>query len=264
MCSVLPFLGCWIVLDCNPFANVTPFGLDVAQIFFDLHRTLPQCSWVFGYPYPLWNLIGNSEPNREGKNETNRHGYYGDAVRKWADFGAPVPPAHVIPCYFNIEKPPRTEWRTVQGGEVKEDDKRLSSWCWSRSRVASLHCPLSSPTVLFQRVTNCNLHPCHVGRCCVEFVCLLHQLEILLIGELDWNRFHAFNLLLRCSEIESPFRPASALSFWAVSLSVFNVSFVVLGCSFFLLSIMVFSVLRFCCALKSNVAKMETIPLHQE
>ena len=84
-----------------------------------------------------------------------------------------------------MKKPPRKAMKPTKGAGVKEDDKRLSSWCWSRSRVASLQSLLSSPTVLFQRVTKGNLHPCHVARCGVEFVCLLHQLEILLIGELD-------------------------------------------------------------------------------
>ena len=66
------------------------------------------------------------------------------------------------------------------------------------------------------------------------------------IRELDLNGLHAFNLLLRCSDMESPFLLASALSFRAVSLSVFRLSLVVLGFSFFLLSVMAFFALGFC------------------
>ena len=128
-------------------------------------------------------------------------------------------------------------------GWSKEDDKRLSSWCWSRSRVASLHCPLSSPAVLFQWRTDCNLHPCHVAWGGVEFVCLLHEFEVLTIGELDLNRFHGFNLSLICWDTETPFLLASSLIRVAVFKSVLNPNRWFFGFSFFLLSVMFFVLL---------------------
>ena len=209
MCSVLPFLGCWIVLDCNPFANVPPFGLGCSRIFFDLHRTFFVRAGVLrgGYPQqktrdlPCPSLLfcpvgclslrvkgdgerGSATVNQNEKEKTKQIDI--DTTAMQSDFRVFFDNPHGVctrtPC---MKKPPRKAMKPTKGAGVKEDDKRLSSWCWSRSRVASLHSPLSSPTVLFQRVTQCNLHPCHIARCGVEFVGVLHQLEILLIGELD-------------------------------------------------------------------------------
>ena len=65
--------------------------------------------------------------------------------------------------------------------------------------------------------------------------------------------------------MESPFLLASALSFRAVSLSVFRLSLVVLGFSFFLLSVMAFFALGFSGVfLLLQIADSATIPLHQE
>ena len=148
-----------------------------------------------------------------------------------------------------MKKPQRTAWRAFRRGWSKEDVKRLSSWCWSRSRVASLHCPLSSPTVLFRWVTYSDLHPCHIAWRCMIPISLFHELKILLIRELDLNRFHGFSLLLRNWLIDCPFFFASSFKVWAVFLSVLKLKSSCRGFCFFLPSIIQISIFLRDCSL---------------
>jgi hypothetical protein len=66
------FLGCWIVLDCNAFANVPPFSLDSARILLDLHGTFPFHAFDFQAPPSPLVLLSHRKTPKNNRNSRSR------------------------------------------------------------------------------------------------------------------------------------------------------------------------------------------------
>lgn len=154
----LSFLGVGfvgLVESCKPFARV-PFWFWWCSDIPRLARDFTVMLLAFWMPVPLASVIlcclqVDRQPSDKSRRKKGNKSIWilRRCIAQEGWIWVPPTPRHVIPCYFNIENPQGRQWRATQGDWNKEDGKRLSSWCWSRSRVTSQYCPLSSPTVLY-------------------------------------------------------------------------------------------------------------------